>query len=61
MSVISRFRSRASGPLRKKRTMRTKNGTRTKNARSRGGRSGTGRELMMRLTVSVYPLSGQPT
>ncbi len=52
-SVISRLRSRARGPRRRNRTACTRKGTRTSSARSRGGISGAGRELMMRLTVSV--------
>ncbi|GGL06260.1 hypothetical protein Sme01_66430 [Sphaerisporangium melleum] len=61
LSVMSRFLSRAKGPLRRNRTIRTSNGMRTKIARSRGGISGTGREVMMRSTLSARPSFGQPT
>ena len=61
VNVTSRLRSRAKEPLLRNRTADTRNGTRTRIARSRGGISGAGRELMMRLTVSLWHPFGQPT
>ena len=57
--VRSRLRSLAHFFLRK-RTSGTRNGTRTRNARRRGGISGADWNVMMALTVLLRPLRRQP-